>query len=46
MFDKGSFTITDDYKLTGEVTGDLLVDKKHLIDLSNLSYHRKSHGFD
>jgi putative restriction endonuclease len=46
MFDKGSFAISDDYSLLGEETGDLFVDKKHLIDINNLSYHRKSHGFD
>ena len=46
MFDKGTFSISDDLNLIGNENGILNVDEKHLIDQNNLSYHRKSHGYD
>ncbi|WP_271765969.1 YDG/SRA domain-containing protein [Aquimarina algiphila] len=46
MFDKGTFSILDDFTLIGELIGVLQVDEKHKIDKNNLQYHRKSHGYD
>lgn len=46
MFDKGMFTILDDYQLIGCETGKLIIDKKHKINTSNLQYHRKAHGHE
>jgi putative restriction endonuclease len=46
MFDKGSFTIADDLTLIGDETGQLRVHQQHKINKDNLSYHRKSHGYD
>ena len=45
MFDKGSFAIDESFNLIGELSGLLNVHAKHHIDLDNLKYHRKSHGF-
>lgn len=39
MFDKGIFTIADDFKLIG-LNGSLIVKDGHNIDLNNLAYHR------
>lgn len=46
MYDRGAFTITDDFKIIGKVIGDLTVHSKHNIDKSNLKYHRKCHGYN
>lgn len=46
MFDKGCFSITDDYSLTGCESGKLKVHEKHNVATKNLAYHRKAHGFD
>lgn len=46
MFDRGTFSIQNNYELIGEETGLLHVHEKHKIDESNLIYHRKSHGYD
>jgi|TARA_B110000503_G_scaffold45515_1_gene74436 putative restriction endonuclease len=47
MFDKGTYSISDDLKLIGGIEKGLLhVDKKHQIDKANLNYHRKIHGYD
>jgi putative restriction endonuclease len=46
MFDKGTFSILDDLNLVGDANGILHVHEKHKIDSKNLSYHRKSHGYD
>jgi putative restriction endonuclease len=35
MFDKGTFSIDDDFHLIGELSG-----------LENIRYHRESHGYD
>lgn len=45
MFDKGAFSITDDFDLLGAESGKLTVKKNHLIDLDNFAYHRKCHGY-
>lgn len=45
MFDKGSFSIQDDLKLIGCESGFLLVHPKHKLNVLNLEYHRKSHGY-
>lgn len=45
MFDKGAFSINDDFKLIGELSGNLNVHPKHIIDLNNLKYHRECHGY-
>lgn len=44
LFDKGSFSISDSYDLTGNIKGKLHVHEKHYINKENLKYHRKSHG--
>ncbi len=45
MFDKGTFSITDDLELIGEVSGRLISLPNHLINRSNLKYHRDIHGY-
>jgi len=45
MFDKGSFSIDDDFNLIGKLSGPITVNQKHLINLENLKYHRESHGY-
>ncbi|ARD45118.1 YDG/SRA domain-containing protein [Colwellia sp. PAMC 21821] len=46
MFDKGSFTVTNNYEFIGEESGKLILDKKHNINIENLAYHRKCHGYE
>ena len=46
MFDKGSFSISDNYNLLGVESGQLNVHPKHKIEKKNLNYHRESHGFN
>ena len=46
MFDKGSFSISDDFGLLGSIQGVLRLEKDHLINHENLAYHRKIHGYD
>jgi len=46
MFDKGCFAINDDLSLVGDVQGKLLLLPKHQLNVANLGYHRKSHGYD
>lgn len=46
MLDKGVYSISDDFKLLGDIQGVLTVHKNHKLDKSNLNYHRKSHGYD
>ena len=46
MFDKGSFTIADNYDLLGAESGQLTVHAKHKIEKENLNYHRESHGYN
>ena len=46
MFDRGTFSIQNDFNLIGEESGVLHVHEKHNIDEINLIYHRKSHGYD
>lgn len=45
MFDKGVFSILDNFLLIGKIKGKLNVNKKHKLDSLNLNYHRTSHGF-
>jgi len=45
LFDKGSFSILDNYNLIGSISGKLKVSPKHKLNKSNLGYHRKSHGY-
>ncbi|MCR8666239.1 HNH endonuclease [Aestuariibaculum sp. M13] len=46
MFDKGVFSIMDNYELIGVEKGQLTVDDKHKIDKDNLKYHRSCHGYN
>jgi len=46
MFDKGSFSIRDDFRLIGTESGKLSQHSKHKIDASSLQYHREIHGYD
>jgi putative restriction endonuclease len=46
MFDKGTFSILDNFNLIGNETGKLNVNEKHKLNKSNLEYHRKSHGYN
>ncbi len=46
MFDKGSFSILENFQLTGCESGELIVHPKHKINVLNLEYHRKSHGYN
>jgi putative restriction endonuclease len=45
MFDKGLFSISDEFNLLGDVAGKLILKEKHKLNLSNLAYHRLSHGY-
>lgn len=45
MFDKGTFSIADNFSLIGEETGALIVHPKHQISAENLKYHRECHGY-
>lgn len=45
MFDKGTFSIQDDFTLLGNISGKLYVHPEHKLKLSNLSYHRMTHGY-
>lgn len=45
MFDKGMFSINDDFSLTGCNSGTLKVKKPHHVSADNLKYHRETHGF-
>jgi len=46
MFDRGSFSIADNFTLLGCVAGKLLINRRHTIDIENFQYHRKCHGFN
>ncbi|WP_159820299.1 YDG/SRA domain-containing protein [Colwellia sp. 20A7] len=46
MYDKGSFSIADNFELIGDESGQLFVHAKHKINLENLTYHRKCHGYN
>ncbi|WP_375750914.1 YDG/SRA domain-containing protein [Vibrio sp. HN007] len=46
MFDKGTFSVSDDFTLLGQEIGKLAVHPKHKINLENFRYHRSSHGYD
>jgi len=46
MFDKGSFSISDNYNLLGAEPGNLTVHPKHKIEKENLNYRRESHGYN
>ena len=46
MFDKGSFSIEDNLELVGMVSGQLVLHAKHKLNISNLKYHRQSHGYN
>lgn len=45
MFDKGSFSIEDDFSVIGALSGAIYIHPEHRIDLDNLKYHRISHGY-
>ncbi|WP_318465087.1 YDG/SRA domain-containing protein [Photobacterium leiognathi] len=45
MFDKGAFSIADDFNLIG-VVGYLTVHSGHNIGSHNLKYHRECHGYE
>ncbi|TWI86466.1 putative restriction endonuclease [Chitinophaga japonensis] len=46
MFDKGLFSIQDNLKLIGNVSGELFVHHKHKLNTLNLQYHRKINGYN
>ncbi|MBP1163819.1 putative restriction endonuclease [Chryseobacterium sp. PvR013] len=46
MFDKGVFSIADNFQLIGCLSGNLKIDTHHQLNLSNLKYHRQTHGFE
>lgn len=45
MFDKGSFAVSEEFTLLGNVSGTLKVHGKHLINKKNLKYHMDTHGY-
>jgi putative restriction endonuclease len=46
LFDKGAFSILDNFELIGNEKGKLNVSTNHKLNKSNLEYHRKSHGYN
>ena len=46
LFDKGSFSILENFELIGNVKGKLNVRPNHKLNKLNLQYHRKSHGYN
>ena len=46
MFDKGTFSISNNFTLIGQENGNLSLEEKHKIDKSNLKYHREIHGYN
>lgn len=46
MFDKGTFSIMDDFELLGDESGKLTVHPNHLINIENLKDHREIHGYN
>lgn len=46
MLDKGAISISNSLRLLGEEIGSLTIHDQHNINLSNLEYHRKIHGYD
>lgn len=46
MFDKGMFSVDDDFTFLGDAEGRLIVHPNHHINLENFKYHRSSHGYD
>lgn len=46
MFDKGMFSVGDDFSLLGDdVAGKLIVHNSHPLNVENFKYHRLTHGF-
>lgn len=45
-FDKGGFSIADDFGLLGAENGTLTVAPTHNLNISNFAYHRSCHGLD
>ena len=43
MFDKGVFTIKDDFSLLGYESGKLNIHNEHKISIENIKYHRESY---
>lgn len=46
MFDKGVFSINDNLQLIGCLSGHLIIHNHHKLNLSNLKYHRQTHGLE
>lgn len=46
MFDKGAFAIQDDLLLIGSESGTLNILPNHILNKSNLEYHRNCHGYN
>ncbi|PXW18037.1 MULTISPECIES: YDG/SRA domain-containing protein [unclassified Chryseobacterium] len=46
MFDKGVFSIADNFQLIGCLSGRLTIHNNHKLNISNLKYHRQIHGFE
>lgn len=46
MFDKGAFSVKDNFDLIGAELGKLTVLTSHKLDLENIRYHRESHGYN
>lgn len=45
MFDRGAFSISNDLKFIGALDGQMILRKDHIIDVTNLEYHRHTHGY-
>ncbi|WP_343641674.1 YDG/SRA domain-containing protein [Chryseobacterium sp.] len=46
MFDKGAFSIADNFQLIGCLSGKLTIHNHHKLNYLNLKYHRQTHGFE
>ena len=46
MFDKGLFSISDNYKIIGTIEGELFVIPEHKISSEDLKHHRNRYGYE
>jgi len=45
MFDRGTISISPEFNIIGEINSPLIINSDHIINIENLLYHNKIHGF-